>query len=177
MNRQEAQAARSAARELGLKRYVGLECPHGHQERLVSTNVCAECNVAKVSRAYHGDTNGYKTTQLERQTTEYVRPYVTKYLKTDKGRASAWKGQSKAIAKRALRIPGWYSEADEVVHRELRRMQQYLKEATGQMYHVDHVVPLCGTNVSGLHVKENWALIPAQANMIKGNSFDPELLD
>ena len=38
-------------------------------------------------------------------------------------------------------------------------------------FHVDHVIPLQGKNVCGLHVHNNLAIIEAQANRSKSNQL------
>jgi hypothetical protein len=44
-------------------------------------------------------------------------------------------------------------------------------------HHVDHVLPLCGKLVSGLHVAANLQYLPARINSGKGNRFQPFEID
>jgi hypothetical protein len=48
-----------------------------------------------------------------------------------------------------------------------------LTRETGIQHHVDHVIPLKGRLVSGLHVVENLRVIPGKENLAKNSKFTP----
>lgn len=69
----------------------------------------------------------------------------------------------------ARQTPSWVdTKAIEMIYRQARSMTK----ETGTPHDVDHVIPLQGKLVSGLHVAENLAAIPRFANRSKSNKFD-----
>jgi len=65
--------------------------------------------------------------------------------------------------------PCWVDEEHEWLINEVYKLAQLRSEVTGTTWHVDHVIPLKGKTVCGLHVIENLQVIPAKENISKGN--------
>ena len=76
---------------------------------------------------------------------------------------------NKRRAARVQQTPKW---ADDSAMRFLYLEASRLSRETGVQHHVDHVIPLQGDNVSGLHTPENMRVIPAAENIRKSNKFD-----
>lgn len=83
------------------------------------------------------------------------------------------KHSSARRAAEAKRKPTWFSELDAFVFEQANELAFMREATTGVKWHVDHVIPLRGKSVSGLHVWNNVAVIPAVANLRKGNQFSP----
>jgi hypothetical protein len=81
---------------------------------------------------------------------------------------------SLSAKRRAMKInatPAWLTKEDHVQIQELYEIAQAFKLYTGQQYHVDHIVPLQGKNVCGLHVPWNLQVLEASENIRKSNKL------
>lgn len=73
---------------------------------------------------------------------------------------------------KSKRTPKWLTK-DQLKEMEFFYTQAaMLRETTGVDWHVDHIVPLRGEKVSGLHVPWNLQLLPAAINIRKGNKHE-----
>jgi len=81
--------------------------------------------------------------------------------------------EAKRRAAKLLAIPSWLTEEDykamEAIYAEAKR----LEAETGLIYHVDHIHPLQGKLVCGLHCPTNLQILTEAENCSKGNKFTP----
>jgi 5-methylcytosine-specific restriction endonuclease McrA len=85
-----------------------------------------------------------------------------------KNNKSAYKAKGrKRQADTILRTPVW---ADDQKIKAYYDVCTFFNEVNGYVkYHVDHIIPLRGKSVSGLHVQNNLQVILAKDNLAKGN--------
>jgi hypothetical protein len=69
------------------------------------------------------------------------------------------------------RTPIWLTCAQKEEINYMYWLAKDLKAVSGEDYHVDHIIPLNGKTVSGLHTPDNLQILPAKLNLSKGNKY------
>jgi len=188
---------RQVALKTGKTRYfTGIACPRGHRsERMVSTRACCECamekkhawiaaNPEKVNaqkRAWR-NANIEKARALNLANQKLHRDSANarnrKWLAANREQSNAasrsWavRNPDKVAARMAKRrssrlhqTPKWADlQAIAIIYRAASVIR-----TTGFNVHVDHVFPLQGKSVRGLHVHNNLQIMRANANQSKSN--------
>ena len=75
-----------------------------------------------------------------------------------------------------LATPPWFDKS-KIKALERRRSEFNELFPNAAPWHIDHIIPLAGKDVCGLHVHHNMRIIPQALNAMKHNFFDEELLD
>jgi hypothetical protein len=125
----------------------------------------------------------YKEANKE-QIAEYSKEYGKHYYELNKDQISEQHRQYKKFnrfkfnalnAKRKARklqaTPNWLTSEELDQIEEFYKEAQTLKSVTGKQYHVDHIVPLQGKSVCGLHVPWNLQILEASENIRKSNKL------
>lgn len=95
--------------------------------------------------------------------------YRRKYMKENKEILAALSAKRRSYKLNAT--PPWLSSEDLDKIKILYRTAKILQEIHGIKFHVDHIIPLKGENVCGLHVPWNLQILTAEDNMKKGNKL------
>jgi hypothetical protein len=166
--------------------FTGKPCKHGHiDERLVSNGTCCECNRLHVSKWQKENPQkalkNYRIWQAKNPSMDIIRSRT--WYKNNKNRAAnARKAyldanpglraalSSKARADKLQRTPKWLTQDHKTHIKSHYELAKFCAKELGGEWHVDHIVPLRGDTVSGLHVPWNLQVLPKIDNLKKGNS-------
>jgi hypothetical protein len=168
VSRQEAQAQ-------ALTHYwTGTPCIHGHTAlRRVNDRVCTECDkAAKAERRASGANEQVKHTRRKSYQKHKEAALLAKktYRKENKGKINALCTARKKVVKQ--RTPQWLNAFDRLKIRCMYQLAAMYTRENNESWHVDHIVPLQGVRVSGLHVPNNLRVIRGLDNIKKKNQYE-----
>ena len=184
---------RKEAKDQGAKYYyTGEPCKQGHVALRKTKGACVEClknewQKGNEARAEYFKTYKKKEEVKDRKNEWYVanrdqvieraktRPYeVTKeYKRAWKERNLIWVRADTKARRRKHRqaTPQWLSRMQKAEIRQLYQIAITMTKTTGEQYVVDHIVPLRGNDVCGLHVPWNLRVITQEENLKKSNKL------
>ena len=95
-----------------------------------------------------------------------------KWQKENRGLAQA-KDRLKEIRKMSgNRVPHWLTESDILAMKCIYQVAAMRNANSDIRWSVDHIIPLNGKTVSGLHVPSNLQVIPLSENLSKGRKYE-----
>ena len=97
---------------------------------------------------------------------EKIKVHRERYKRTNKGTVNAT--TRKRQAQKINATPAW---ADLEQIKRIYTLCAKVSERTGVLHHVDHIIPLKGKDVCGLHTEKNLRVIPAKMNLEKSNKY------
>jgi hypothetical protein len=145
---------------------------------------CKECVRERRREIWAADPERYRAYSKKYKATnkkviaERNKKYVVENRSTRIATMKAYRQNTKEIqaeyvrrrqAAKLQRTPAWLTEDDIWVMREAYKLAKLRTEMFGFSWHVDHVLPLQGETVSGLHVPVNLQVIPWLDNVRKHN--------
>lgn len=83
-----------------------------------------------------------------------------------------WSRKRKMTLKQAT--PSWLTEFDLFLIKEIYHLAVIRGKCLQRELHVDHIIPLHGAKVCGLHVPSNLQILEATLNLKKKNNFQIE---
>jgi len=190
--------SQTSAKEAGkIRFFTGRPCKRGHLvERMVVDGLCIECKkihtfawrkdnkhkVDAAKKAWIAENrersrlvkNTWNAQHKEAQKIRSRRWYEmnkeksleSHYRWADRNPATVTAAAARYRASELQRTPPW---ADKNMIEVIYKLAKVMSEITGVEYQVDHIHPLQGKTVSGLHVETNLQILSALENKSKSN--------
>ena len=96
-----------------------------------------------------------------------------RYKQTLHGKVNTRVNDAKRRAAKMHRTPTWLTDDDLWMIEQAYDLAALRTKMLGVQFHVDHILPLQGQYVSGLHVPTNLQVIPWLDNVSKANKYLP----
>jgi hypothetical protein len=182
---------RAEAKATGATHYfTGEPCKHGHIAPRKTKGACVEClkvewlQAAETRAEYFREYN--KREDIKERKNEWyqenreavIAAAATRPAAVLREYRNAWKANNKTQVRADTKArrrkhrnatPKWLSRKQKSEIRQIYQIAITMTQTTGEQYVVDHIVPLRGEEVCGLHVPWNLRVITQEENLRKSN--------
>lgn len=180
-------------KKCGEEKEMGKFLTYKRKGELKYRHTCCACEKLRQIEYYKNNKDMYRRRQKENK--EKIKEYfenwrkdnlekILEYSRRQRIKRKDWRAQydrdrklknPEYNADRRCRklnaTPDWLTDDHYSRIKEIYLHARDCKIITGEEYHVDHIVPLKGRNVCGLHVPWNLQVLPADVNISKGNKL------
>ena len=184
---------RKEAQDSGAKYYfTGEPCKHGHIAPRKTKGSCVECLKVEWEKANTTRADYFREYNKSEAGQKAKRKYYEANKENVIARAQARTDEDKRRYKKNHKInnpdmykemtslrrrrfrdatPKWLTDAQKMEIRLKYRLAIELSRATGERHAVDHIIPLHGETVCGLHVPWNLQVLTQKDNLLKYNKL------
>jgi len=144
-----------------------------YDENPIGFNEAARLRKENKPEVYRGHWAKYRNNNLDvcrQRANESSKRYYERYPEKLKAKSS------KRRASKMNRVPSWMTKEEESKIRSVYKMCRAISKKTGIHHHVDHIIPLQGRLVSGLHTISNLQIITKEQNLIKSNKLIEDMI-
>lgn len=182
---------RAEAKAAGATHYfTGEPCKHGHIAPRKTKGACIECLKAEWQAAAETRADYFRNYNRNEEVKErkhawyqenreqVIQAAATRPAAVLREYRNNWKENNKVqvladnkVRRRKHRdaTPKWLSRKQKSEIRQIYQIAITMTQTTGEQYVVDHIVPLRGETVCGLHVPWNLRVITQEENLKKSN--------
>jgi len=184
---------RAQAKATGATHYfTGEPCKHGHIAPRKTKGACVECLKVEWRQGAETRANYFREYNKREDVKDRKHEWYAENHEQVKHAAAtrpaaqlreyrnAWKASHKTqvladnkVRRRKHRdaTPPWLTRKQKSEIRQLYQIAITMTQTTGEQYVVDHIVPLRGESVCGLHVPWNLRVITQEENLAKSNKL------
>ena len=130
---------------------------------------CKECTLAQNKKSITPEAKLKAQVNYRSRNRDELNKKHSDYKKVNRPLCNAqW---MKYHANKRNATPAWLTKEQEADIKAMYNLAKKFEKLCNISYHVDHIVPLAGKDVCGLHVPWNLQLLPASINIAKSNKY------
>ena len=149
------------------RQQLGITKKEKAQKPYITSKKCSSCGVIRAIHEFHKNSSMLDGHRSNCKQCKKIAD--SDWRKNNQHRKNSCNSARRAKQQKAT--PKWVDSVHKSKIFMLYKIAKILSEFTGNLYHVDHIMPLNHRHCSGLHVWWNLRVLPAKENMKKSNNL------